>query len=210
MPQPILIIIICTALLGLILLWRGLHNIFAERLKRTRGLIQALFAFICFTTASILIILIMSLSAYSPYAVDKNIATITFEKENIPQTYTAFLDWDDGLSQRYTIKGEQWELSARIIKWNGFASNNLKLTPVYQFERFEGRYEDVDQEQYGEKTVYDLSRFNTINLWNLIKQNKDKLPFVDTEYGSATYLPIDTTKTYDVFLSSTGLYARSK
>lgn len=208
MPQSVLIIIVCAAMLGLLLLWRGLHNFFTGHIKRGRGLAQLLLAFIFFTIASGLGFLMVCLSVYAPYIKDKNIASITFEREKAEQTYTAFLDWDDGLSKRYVIKGEQFEISARVIKWKDFASDRLGLTPVYQFDRLEGRYDDIDQEKYGEKTIYDLTENKGVDIWELLEKNKEKLPFTDTGYGTATYLPIDTKLTYDIYLSSTGLYAR--
>jgi hypothetical protein len=57
--------------------------------------------------------------------------------------------------------------------------------------------------------VYSLSENPGIDLWTWAQDHPGWLPFVDSIYGSATYLPMVDGARYQVSLTQSGLVARA-
>lgn len=107
----------------------------------------------------------------------------------------------------FLINGDEWQIDARIIKWQGWAQV-LGLDAQYRLERISGRYSDIEEEQTNIRTVYSLNPRDEIDYWKLINDYKKLLPWVDAYYGSATYLPMSDNASYSLSLTQTGLIAR--
>lgn len=156
--------------------------------------------------------LLMGLAAfdvlsYQQIMKNKSIATLSFE-ELAPQSYRAVLVDSKGVEQRFDLKGDQWQLDARIIRWPGFMSS-MGVSPGYRLDRISGRYYSLEKERNSERTLYSLSQSSYgIDVWRLLQGGDKPLPFVDARYGSATYLPMEDGALYEVLLSSSGLVAK--
>tara|TARA_B110000116_G_C16786675_1_gene561286 strand:- start:626 stop:1279 length:654 start_codon:yes stop_codon:yes gene_type:complete len=147
------------------------------------------------------------LLSFKQVVIKKSIATLSFE-ELAPQTYRAVLVDSQGREERFDLKGDQWQLDARILRWPVFLSS-LGASPGYRLDRISGRYYSLDKERNAERTLYSLSESQYgVDIWRLLQQMQTNVTFVDAHYGSATYLPMADGALYEVLLSKTGLLAK--
>lgn len=121
-----------------------------------------------------------------------------------PQTWRVTVQADGAAPKSFTLKGDQWQLDARIVRFSGFLSW-IGLKPMYQLDRLSGRYVTLEQAREGERTVFDLSHTGWVDIWAI--DRKIGLPFVEARYGSATFMPLKDGATYRIQLSGTGLVA---
>ena len=75
-------------------------------------------------------------------------------------------------------------------------------------ERIAGRYADIDRERDATRTVYALNPPQRVDVWTLLRRLHQYLPWVDTLYGSAAFMPMADGARYEVKVSQIGLVAR--
>jgi hypothetical protein len=121
--------------------------------------------------------------------------------------FSAVLTYPDGQRADFTLDGDEWQIDARVLKWSGLA-NLLGFDAVYRLERIGGRYSRVADEVSQVRTVYDLNPPRRIDLWDLVHQNHEWVPWVDALYGSATFLPMADGALYEIKVAQSGLVAR--
>jgi hypothetical protein len=192
-------------LFGLILAAIGLRNLFRARFWAAGSGLMAGGIFLA--AASVLFLIASNLHTYARLTYEAPVAELQFEASG-PQRYQAtLLRLPAGERQTFTVNGDEWQLDARVLKWQGWA-NVLGLDAQYRLERISGRYRDIEQERNGDRSVYPLSDNPGWDLWTWTIDNPGRLPFVDAVYGSATYLPMADGARYRVTISQTGLLAR--
>lgn len=120
------------------------------------------------------------------------------------QTWRVRLVQPGQSAQSWTINGDEWQLDARIIRFEG-PFGWLGVKPGYRLERISGRYLSLDQERNGNRTVEAVGDESWPDLWQL--DQTWNLPFMEGLYGSATYMPLKDGALYDIRLSSSGLVA---
>ncbi len=123
------------------------------------------------------------------------------------QQFDAVLNYPSGAIQRYALRGDDWQIDARVLKWHG-AANVLGFDTAYRLERIGGRYADIDRERNGVRTVYSLTPPERVDVWALVKRYHAYLPWVDTLYGSAAFMPMADGARYEIKVSQSGLVAR--
>ena len=123
------------------------------------------------------------------------------------QQFDVVLTYPSGVSQRYALRGDDWQLDARVLKWRG-AANVLGFDTAYRLQRIGGRYSDIDRERDGIRTVYALNPPQGVDVWMLLQRYHHYLPWVDTLYGSAAFMPMADGARYEVKVSQSGLVAR--
>jgi hypothetical protein len=124
-----------------------------------------------------------------------------------PQRFLAYVTPIKGSARILEIRGDEWQIDARVLKWRG-AALLFSIDPVFRLERLGGRYHDIDQEKSLPRTVYSLSEDRGLDIWTLVRRNAHRVPWADAVYGSATYMPMADGAHYGVFISATGLFAR--
>lgn len=181
-----------------------------QRLARARFLAaggSALTGLILLAIAALTFVVSLNLHTYARLTHEEPVAEIVFEAR-APQRYRATLTGvPSGDMQIFMLAGDEWQLDARVLKWQGWA-NLLGLDAQYRLERVSGRYRDIEQERRDERTVYSLSENPGIDLWELSTRYPHWLPFVDAVYGSATYLPMADGARYQISITQSGLIAR--
>lgn len=120
-----------------------------------------------------------------------------------PQRWSARLETADGQHRSYELRGDEWQLDARLVRWE-LPALLAGAPPLYRLERLSGRYRDVGQDREAQRTVYDLAADAFPDLWTLKKQFPQYLPFVDADYGSAAYLPMLDGARYEISLGPRG------
>lgn len=144
---------------------------------------------------------------YQRLTAEREVARLRFD-ELAPQRYTVLL-WSPGSSQaeRYELRGDEWQLDARVLKWHGWAQL-VGLNSYYRLERLGGRYRDVQRELSAARSVHALSTPRRLDPGQLLQEHAGRLPWVDAIYGSAAYLPMVDGGEFVVHASQTGLVAR--
>ena len=193
------------ALFGVVLLIAALRRFWRARFW-TGGstlVIATLFlaiAAVAFVTAS-------NLRTYARLTYEAPVAELLFQARG-PQRYqVTLMRLPAGEMQVFMLNGDEWQLDARVLKWKGWA-NLLGLDAQYRLERLSGRYRDIEQERTGARSVYGLADNPGWDIWSWAVDHPSWLPFVDSTYGSATYLPMADSALYRVTISQTGLLAR--
>lgn len=204
--SPILLLVIgLLAAIGLWLLVTGLINLFRGRLLRgpLRGAFGAALGAIAIALAAIA----MNLHTYQRLNYERPVARLEFQQVG-PRQYQALLVTAGGEEKTFGVYGDEWQLDARVLKWKG-AGALLGLDPRYRLERFSGRYTSTRDEQRATRSVYGLHEGDEgLDVWMLSQEYGSWLPFVDSVYGSAAYMPMRNDAHYSVVITEDGLVAR--
>ena len=124
-----------------------------------------------------------------------------------PQRYELLLVRVGEPAQRFELRGDEWQIDARVLKWRGMGTL-LGFDTVYRFERLQGRYANNDQERKAPRTVHALGSEGAVDFWQLLKKYHGYMPLADALYGSAAYVPMADGAQYAVSVSATGLLIR--
>ena len=147
-----------------------------------------------------------SLHTYARLTQEQEAARAVF-RELGPKRYELILVLSAEPSRRYEIRGDEWQIDARVLKWKGMATF-VGLDTLYRFERVAGRYADTAQEKSAARSVHALSAEAGFDLWAALKQYHRWLPLADALYGSAAYAPMADGAQYAISVSTTGLLIR--
>src|SRR5258706_6150602 len=124
-----------------------------------------------------------------------------------PQQFAATLRFPDGRMETYPISGDEIYVDARILKWHALA-NMLGLTTAYELDRVGGRYRGIDKERAAARTLYALGREKPVDLFNLRNRYAFLEPFLDAEYGSAAFWPVNEASEARLLVPPTGRLIR--
>jgi len=191
-------------LIAVLLLGSTVRHARSKRLLRASGS-----ATLCVATAGIGstgILLFMSYLGYERLTEEELVGVIEFSRL-APEEYTARLMIDGQIDRILTLRGDEWQLDARVVSWKPPATI-LGLDPVYQLERLSGRYSSVDRERSEQRTVYSLAEERPLDLWSMARKFPKLAPGVDAFYGTATYLPMADGARFRVTMSRDALVAR--
>jgi len=189
-----------------LLLMIGLRRL--VRLRLVTGTSSLLLSLALIGVSGLLLVVGTNLHTYSRLTYETPLAELIFEGRG-PQRFRATIArYPAGDRQVFMLNGDEWQLDARVLKWRGWA-NLLGLDAQYRLERLSGRYRDIEQERKAARSVYALSDNPGIDLWAWAQDHPTWLPFVDSVYGSATYLPMADGARYRVSLTQSGLIARA-
>ena len=152
------------------------------------------------------ILLAFSYYGYGRLIDEQLVSRIEFS-QSAPGDYTARLMIDGQTDRLLELRGDEWQMDARVINWKPPATL-LGLDPIYQLDRLSGRYSDIGDEMSEERTVHALSEELTLDVWRVARKFPMLMPGVDAYYGTATYLPMADGARFEVTLTRTALIAR--
>jgi hypothetical protein len=121
--------------------------------------------------------------------------------------FNAVLTYPSGERANFALRGDEWQIDARVLKWHAFA-NLVGFDTVYRLERISGRYARIEDERTQARSVYSLNPPQRIDPWDLVHRYHSWVPWMDALYGSATFLPMADGALYEVKVSQSGLVAR--
>jgi hypothetical protein len=171
------------------------------------GFFRGLFGLTLLAAAVAIGLVAFDVFSYKQLFQEQVVATVSFAQIE-EQHYDAVLVDKEGNEVHYDLRGDQWQLDARIIKWKGYLGT-FNIKPAYRLERIGGRYFDIEQEMSAKRTVHTVNQsLYGLDFWKLLNKKPNWLPVVDAVYGSATYLPMKDKALFEVTLSHTGLLAR--
>lgn len=190
---------------GLVLLWLALRRI--RRRKIVSSAMAAGSSAMLLTVALACLVIAGQFHAMDRLTAERDVGTIRFAQVG-PNRFDAVLTLDGEASRRFVLDGDQWQIDARFIKWSGPAIV-LGADGYYQVDRLSGRYDDVDTERTGTRSVYALAADPGRLVWHMAAGAERWLPWVDASYGSATYLPMADGALYRISVTQSGLLARA-
>ncbi len=118
------------------------------------------------------------------------------------QWYLGTLRIGDGPAREFELRGDEWQLDARVIRWTVPAQLG-GVPPVYRFERLSGRYGDPKEElEATARSVHDLRE--GLDFWDFRQRFLSALPIADARWGSAAYLPMLDGARYTISLNPQG------
>jgi hypothetical protein len=190
---------------GVLLLIGGVRRLW--RRAPLTGSLQGLTGLLLLALAVLMIAIAMNLYTYQILVQEQPVAEVRFEAL-APQYFRVYLLPEAGSPQVLELRGDQWQIDARVLKWQGLA-NLLGMKTAYRLERLSGRYSDIKQERKGIRTAYRLQNDKGIDLWAWVQKTERKLPWLDAIYGSAAYMPMVDKGRFRVTISNSGLVVRA-
>ena len=131
-----------TVVIGILVLYLSLRVLF--RSGWFLGWVRGMLGLVLILTGALLGLAALDVLAYKQYTREVTLATISFEKLS-EQHYKAVLIDNAEIEKQFILKGDQWQLDARIVKWPGiFASWGMK--PGYRLDRISGRYYSLEKD----------------------------------------------------------------
>lgn len=152
------------------------------------------------------VLLAFSYYGYGRLIDEQMIGRVEFSQSS-PGEFVARLMIDGEPDRLFDLRGDEWQMDARMISWNPPATL-LGLDPIYRLDRLGGRYSDIDAEISEQRTVHALSEELTLDVWRVARKFPMLMPGIDAYYGTATYLPMADGARFEVSLSRTALVAR--
>ena len=147
------------------------------------------------------------LSSYHELANDKQIATISFVKQDAQYFAVTVVD-SAGTQARADVYGDLWQASIRIVNWSG-PLQMTGLKPGYRLDQIKGRYYTLEQERKAkrEEPLLVKSRYG-IDLWKGIYDNSYFVPGIDASYNNAAFLPMADGALFEIRQTDKGLLAK--
>jgi hypothetical protein len=196
-------IVVCV-LLGLAMLFAAVRRL---RQRRVFGAFTSgASALVLFLAAVCIFLIGANLRTYQRLTLEQPAGELQFSRAG-SQTFNAVLTYPDGQNAYFLLRGDEWQIDARVLKWHAFA-NLLGFDAAYRLERVSGRYSKIEDERTAPHTVYELNATGRIDPWDLVHRYRSWIPWVDALYGSATFLPMADGALYEIEVSQSGLLGR--
>jgi hypothetical protein len=181
----------------------------AARFRRRRvisGLLCALLGLILLALPIGIVLVAGDMVTYTRLTHEQRALTAGFTRTGDHQ-FDAVLSFPSGQVQRVSLRGDEWQVDARIVKWKALA-NIAGFDAAYRLERISGRYAEIADERSAPHTVFPLSEPTRLDVWSLVRQVNAWLPWVDALYGSAVYVPMADGASFAVMVTQSGLIVR--
>lgn len=176
--------------------------------NRVSGLTALLTAVILLLLSMLFAVITVGVRGYTAFTAEQVAATIKTEPIG-PHHFRATVTLPDSSLHMFDLAGDAVYVDAHVLKWRPIGTL-LGLQTAYELDRIAGRYQALTDEQQLERTVYSLAHKKPFDAFDLSKRYWILRPFVDAEYGSATF--IGATRpggaTYEIRVSTTGLLVR--
>lgn len=141
-----------------------------------------------FTLLLIAILLAFSASdlwSYHTASVGKVVANVSIYQLG-DQSYDVTITDGDGHEFRSMVRGDQWQLDVRLIRWQGPGAANEPQV-LYRLHRLSGRYLQLEQERSQERSAFDLQQSRWIDVWQLLSGYS---LWLKAEQGRAQFMPL--------------------
>ena len=162
------------------------------------------------TTGIVLLVLsvalgvaVWDLRSYRTAIEERPLATVSVYERG-PQEYDLTLSYPDGDEARFILHGDQWQLDVRLLTWSG-PLLVLGKESLYRLDRLSGRYLSLEQERTSPRSIYSLSESSGFDVWSWLRNFN---LWLDADFGSAVYMPMENGAVFSVVRTGKGLVAR--
>jgi hypothetical protein len=197
-------LIVVFGLAGILFFMAALRNV--RRRRMTGAFIHGIAGILVLVAAIAAVVITINLRSYQRLTSEQSAGELQFTRLGYHQ-FNGVFTFPDGESAEFALRGDEWQVDARLLKWQAFA-NLLGFDTAYRLDRISGRYTSVDDERNLPRTVYSLNKPDRFDFWEIVHENQSWIPWIDALYGSATFLPMADGATYEVKISQSGLLAR--
>jgi|SRR5882724_2862454 len=192
------------ALMGILFLFAAVR-----RLRRRRvlgGALNGATALVLISLSVCAGLIAANLRTYQRLSFEQPAGELQFTRTG-EREFNSVLTYPSGERASFALRGDEWQVDARVLKWHAFA-NLVGFDTAYRLERISGRYTRIEDERAQARTVYALNAPQRIDPWELAHRYRSWLPWLDALYGSATFLPMADGALYEIKVSQSGLIAR--
>src|SRR6266446_5512660 len=176
--------------------------------SRVSALITLLGGALLLTLSTLCAAITVGIRGYRAFTAEALAATIKTEPLG-PHHFRATVTLPDSSLHMFDLAGDAVYVDAHVLKWRPVGTL-LGLETVYELDRISGRYQALTDEQTKQRTVYSLAASKPFDAFDLARRYWILRPFVDAEYGSATFIGATAPggATHEVRVSTTGLLIR--
>ncbi|WP_440998021.1 hypothetical protein [Arhodomonas sp. SL1] len=161
----------------------------------------------CLAPLAVIALLAGQLYGWQRLTAEQAVAEVRVEA-GAPGTWQVELARTDGTPTRtYTLAGDEWQLEARVLRWNDLGAL-LGLDTRFRLERLSSRYRDARTAGRTPPTVHQLAPGAGDPLARAGGRLLAALPLADTRYGNAVFLPLADGARFRVSMGRDGLIAR--
>ena len=192
------------ALVGILFLFAAVRRLRRRRLLG--GVLNGATALVLILLSVCAALIGANLRTYQRLSFEQPAGELQFTRTG-EREFNAVLTYPGGERANFALRGDEWQVDARVLKWHAFA-NLVGFDTAYRLERIGGRYTRIEDERAEARTVYALNPPQRIDPWELAHRYRSWLPWLDAVYGSATFLPMADGALYEIKVSQSGLIAR--
>jgi hypothetical protein len=196
--------IILFALVGILCLFAAVRRI--RRRRVLGGVLIGATALVLILLSAVAALIASSLLTYQRLSFEQPVGELQLTRTG-DREFNALLAYPSGARANFALRGDEWQIDARVLKWHAFA-NLVGFDTAYRLERIGGRYTRLEDERSQPRSVYSLNPPQLIDPWDLVHRYHSWVPWMDALYGSATFLPMADDALYEIKLSQSGLVAR--
>jgi hypothetical protein len=196
--------IILFALVGILCLFAA-----ARRIRRRRvfgGVLIGATALVLILLSAVAALIAVNLLTYQRLSFEQPAGELQLTRTG-DREFNAVLTYPSGEHANFALRGDEWQIDARVLKWHAFA-NLVGFDSAYRLDRIGGRYTRLEDERSQPRSVYSLNQPQRVDLWDLVHRYHSWVPWMDALYGSATFLPMADGALYEIKVSQSGLVAR--
>lgn len=179
--------------------------------KRARSIIpgKKSLSFLALLVATPLALVGVNLHTFHRLTDEAQIARLRFVEMG-PQQYAVELRTGDFCTPRhFEIKGDEWRLDARFLKWKPLA-NLVGFDAMYRLDRLSGRYSDINAANSAPHVAYQVGEKPAVDLTDYLREDWKYWSPVDTSFGSSVYEVIDPAYDYAVYRTQSALLVRKE
>jgi hypothetical protein len=114
-----------------------------------------------------------------------------------------------GRIAHYRLLGQQWAIEGHILKWDDWL-NFAGLGTMYKLTHVRGRYLRAEDETSKPGTVYSFVKDEEDPRWHFLYEYGPRLPFVKAVYGNTVFTFPSHTKTYEIYVTTSGFMIQEK
>jgi hypothetical protein len=197
-------LIIVLALVGILCLFAAIRRV--RRRRVFGGVLAGATGLVLILLGAGAALLAANLLTYQRLSVEQPAAELLLTRTG-EREFNAVLTYSGGEHANFALRGDEWQMDARVLKWHAFA-NLVGFDALYRLERISGRYTRIEDERTQARSVYSLNPPQRIDPWDLVHRYHSWVPWMDALYGSATFLPMADGALYEIKVSQSGLVAR--
>jgi hypothetical protein len=197
-------LIVVFALAGILFLFAAVRRI--RRRRVLGGVLNGATALVLILLSACAALIAANLRTYQRLTYEQPAGELQFNRTGERQ-FNAVLTYPGGERAHFALRGDEWQIDARVLKWHALA-NMVGFDTAYRLERLGGRYARIEDERDQPRTVYSLNPPQRIDPWDLVHRYHSWIPWLDALYGSATFLPMADGALYEINVTQSGLIAR--
>ena len=204
LDSPLLLAAIALGVLGVFLLLGAVAALLT--IKPIKFIGRTLLGLLFLAAGAVAGVVALGTKGYYPFTHEEVAARMSIRPTG-PQKFVTTIQFPDGRTKSFEMAGDEVYVDAHILKWRPIM-NLLGLHTGYQLDRIAGRYQAIEKERTAPRTVYLLADEGWVNLFRLRQHFAWLEPFLDAQYGSATFTPVNRPADFEVRVTTSGLLVR--